>query len=37
MKHIRRFPSADIDHMIVKIGQNNVTSYVNRDNKIVIQ
>ena len=37
MKPMRRFPSADIDLMIVKMGQNNVTSYVNRDNKIVIQ
>jgi hypothetical protein len=34
---MRRFSSADIEFIIVKMGQNNVTSYVNRDNKIVIQ
>ena len=34
---MRRFSSADIELIIVKMGQNNVTSYVNRDNKIVIQ
>jgi hypothetical protein len=36
MKHIRRHSSADIEHIILKMGQNNVTSCVNRDNKIVI-